>query len=649
MPGESKAEQYIFGGVDSRSNPANFPSGRALRVKNFRPLSSGQLRLRYGYTVPLMNAVAPEQGAIHSAAYYEQFSGSQSLLFGATVALNSLDMASGTITELKVFTSGNPWGHFRAANRIFIGNGVDRQVNYDGTKLRNSGLRAPTQGEAAIVGVAVSATAGTWATTQLSGYQLYMVYYNPITGQVGNRVKIGNRILVGTPLQSVDLNLLPDLSMEDTELVKGFGRTNDGGEVPYWLIDAAGNRVVAGNTQATANITDSTVDTTQELPTRNGLPPDRLNKFARVGSRIFAARDADHFLYYTEDESDISNGNFVGVPHESWAGDNAEAFPTGQVPTALHAYRLEGWFYSKTHLAIWSQYLFQQGTNPWRGPWPVGCAGQRAWIETPKGPFWMTPGREIMGFNQGGPVNVSDEYEKALLGKIATQYISQTELAYLRDPEKKIDCLYILGKDKDGGPVFVIHDFLLKDDRSTSGQGYEALYAGMTPTTLAGSGFTPRQNVFDLDGRERLWCGTSDQGRMLQLEDGADDNGNVYSGDIIGLVNVGPEKRTVNALQWQGDSKIVIKYSTKPTLGLDEMTDTKPETLTPDDNVFEAVIAEEARWIFVRIQLDSHVAGDEPTDPVNNFDATDPPSMPFASYGLVNFAMAKLGTSRVGR
>ena len=43
-------EFYEFGGVDSRSNPLNMPSNRSLRCKNWVPLRSGNLMLRWGYS-----------------------------------------------------------------------------------------------------------------------------------------------------------------------------------------------------------------------------------------------------------------------------------------------------------------------------------------------------------------------------------------------------------------------------------------------------------------------------------------------------------------------------------------------------------------------------------------------------------------------
>lgn len=640
-----KIEAFEFGGVDSRSNVLNMPANRSLRCLNFRPLQSGRLRLRWGYTAPTMSTV-DTTSAIHSLTYYEQYGGTQYVLFGQGTSLKRIAVNGGAVTSIATLSNANPWGHFRAGNKIYLGNGTDFK-SYDGTTLRDVGIRAPSTTEASpVTNTLTTATTGTWATTTLSGYTLYMVYYNPNTGEVGNRTKIGTTFTVGTAGYSLVISGLPNLSSVNAEWVKGIGRTNDGGQVPYWLVDANGNRIVVGNSATVATITASTIDTNQELPTRNGVPPTGLNRFTRVGNRVFAARDGDVNIYYSEDDTTVNTGEFVGSAPSAWAGDNVEPFPTGEVPTALHNYRLEGWFFSKNALAIWSQTLFQQGTNPWRGPWIGGCAGQRAFVETPYGPVWMTPDKQLMSFNQGyitletsgyfGPTPISSEYERDLLGQIGDQYVSLTELGYLRDPIKEIDCVYVLGKDTNGNPIVVVHDYRLRDDRSPQGQGYNATYAAVMKT-IAGSGCTPRQNVRDVNNRERLWAGDS-AGRIYQLEDGDSDNGANYTGDLIGLVNVGPDAPLVAGLQWQGDANVQVSYSTSLAASVSGFTPATISTVDATNNRYEAVVGVEGRWVYARVQLTSHPA-DGSLTPANE-------EIPVATYGRINEMMPKIGASR---
>lgn len=651
MP-QRKIDTFDIGGCDSRSNPTNFPPNRLLRCKNWVPLPSGQLRLRYGYTVPAMAPVG--NVPIHSMAFYKKFDGTQFILFGQGNALNSYAMATGAVTLIKTLASASPWGYCRAGNRIFIGNGVD-MVNFDGVAVRNTGIRSLTAAEAAAVTVTASAApAGTWTASLLKdlsntfiGTQLYAVIYNPVTGHVGNVTPIGSRVVI-TAGQSLAVAGLPNLSGENAEWVIGLGSSNDGGQVPYWLIDGSGNRVVVNSGLTFATLTSGTTDKLQELPTRNGVPLP-LNRFTKVGGVIWGARDGDNFLYHTEDETDSSNGNFVGVTYESWAGNNLEAYPTGEKPLSVHAYRFEGWFFSDNSLSVFSNFLKQQSANPWRGPWPVGCCGQRGFVETPYGPFWLTLDKQLMSYDGSAPIPASEEYEAGLLGKIGDQYIGSTELAYLRDPEKQIDRLYILSKDKAGAPLVIIHDFKLKSGQSLLqpygqsplGQGYEAQYAGMVPNTLAGSGYTPRQNVRDLNDRERLWTGAVD-GHFYQLEDGNDDNGHTYSGDAIGLINNGNKNTLVAGFEWQGDINVKVTYSVQSRLTLPDWTEPPAQIVgDPDnyDNRHEVNVGEEARWIGVRFQLDSHSAD-------GNFDISDPPFVPIPQYGLINYVTAILGTPR---
>lgn len=636
-----KTDSFQFGGVDSRSNPANYPAERLLRCKNFSPMVSGQLRLRYGYSKPTMSANTAEP--IHSAAYYEQWAGDQFVVYGQGTALNQLDIETGAVSNIGTLSSGNPWGHFRSSNRVFMGNGVD-MMNWDGT-LRKTGIRSPNTTESsAVVAAATNSPSGTFATSLTSlatpGYQFYMVYLNPVTGHVGNRVAIGARVPINTAGYSIELSSLPDLSGVDVEWVKGIGRTNDGGQVPYWLIDDSGNRVVAGNTATTAVISNPTVDTTQELPYRNGVPP-ALNKFAKCGSKIFGARDGDVNLYYTEDDTDLTNGNFVGVPAESWAGDNIEPFPTAEVPTTIHAYQMELWAFSKNYLAIWSLLMYQQGQNPWRGPYNCGCAGQRAWVETPYGPHWITPDKQLFGWTGSNPIPVSSEYETSLLGAIGDRYVADSELVYFRNAELQIDRLYIKSKDANGNPLIIVHDFNARDMRNQVAQGYNFLYSGMVPNTFIGSGYTPRQNVRDTNGREKLWTGDT-LGSFYQLEDGStSDNGATYTGDAIALINAGDGKPLINAIEWQGDENIEVSFSTSNSLTLEDFAQAETERVEADnpDNRYQVKVGMECRWVYARFQLTSH-----PAD--GNFAITDPPFVPMPTYGLLNMITPKFGRQR---
>lgn len=670
MPAK-KVSEFSFGGVDSRSNPANFPPDRMLRCRNFIVTPSGRPRLRFGYSKPTQSGspAAPGDalGPIHSAAYYEQLSGARFLLFSAGTGLGRMNLATGVKTPaqpLGSFFIGQtaPWGHFRFNNRIGIGNGQSAfNLSDDGTTIRPLGIPALNSIFNTPTIVYDPATTGTWQASLLVGYELYFVLYNPVTGHVGNRgpvVSPGSvtprKIVIATSGGSLKISGLPNAAAlglpgsgvsgtytNYPELVLGVGRTNDNGEVPYWLVDGTGNRITIPLGQTTATIKDFTIDTTQELPFRNGQPP-KLNKFAKVSTKFFGAVDGDVNLHYTEDDTDVSNGDFVGIPPESWPPDNIEPFPTAEEPTSIHAYRFEGHFWSKNYLAVWSNLLYQQGANPWRGPWKTGCAGQRAAIETPYGFVWMTPDKELMITQGGDPTPISEEYEASLLRRIGDQHVGLTELAYYRNKELEIDRLYVRSLDANGNPVFVIHDFLLRDFRSQVGQAYEYIYSGMVPNTFVGSGYTPGQNLRDANGRERLWVGAVDQ-NFYQIEDGSiSDNGTTYTGDCIFVVNGGDGRTTITEVQWQGDGNAQFSYALQANRALSNFIPAKTEAIDSgqnEDSMWAAKVSRPARFFYGRFLLTSH-----PAD--GNFDMTDPPFVPMPTYGIVNMVTAKLGASQ---
>jgi hypothetical protein len=547
----------------------------------------------------------------------------------------------------------NPWGHFRAKNRVFLSSGAPwsgrfftaDQVSWDGANLRPAGLPALSvfsnaTGGPVVVSI-IPSPSGSIAPTTLTGYQFFGAIYNPNTQHMGNRFPLGDRQTVADTLSAVQLVGLPNPNFAGgtdpyPEWVLAIGMTNDGGEVPYWMTDQYGNNIIVGNTNSTAIILVSEINPLQELPFRNDIPP-KLDKFARVGTRIFGALAGDPFLHYSNDEADVSNADYVGQPVESWPPDQVEPLPTGELPTAIHGYRLEGWFFSRNNLCIWSQFLLQQGANPWRGPWPGGCAGQRAFIETPHGPFWVTPQKELVTFSEDGVIEVSEEYQRGLLEKIADQFIGQIEIGYASDPEQLIDRLVIRGTDISGNPVVVFHDFGLRDARSRTGQGYEAEYGNLTIRTFAGAGFTPRQNVYDANGKMRLWAG-SVEGFIAQMDDGPSDNGEQFDADYLWLISLGPNMPGLAELQFQGDGKIEFSYLPVINGDLDAMRPAPVQLIPGETSRYAATMSGEGRWVYIRAQLTSH-SKDVEAD-------TDPPFMPMPTYGAINEGVLRLGRER---
>lgn len=638
--GSRKAETFSLGAVDSRSNPANYPPDRSLRCINWAPQESGRLQLRLGYTAP-MQATNDTVGAttIHSIIYYEQFAaaaiGPQYVMYGKGTNIFTLNFSNNTSTKIGTMPSGNPWGHYRAANRIFIATGdaiPGGMQSWDGTTLRPVGIATLTT--PGTVGVAAN-TQGSIAPTSLAGYTLFAAWYNPNTGHMGNRATMGTAVTVGATQSCFVLTGFG--APPNSEWVTAVGRTNDGGLVPYWCVDANGNHIVLSNTSIRGTILLDSVDYLSELPINNYVPGP-FDKFTSVGTRVFANLSGSPEIYYFNDYSDIQNADYVGNPFESSPPNQATPFPTGECPTALHTYRTEGWFFSRTSLAIFSTLLLNQGANPWRGPWPGGCAGQRAFVETPYGPYWVTWDKQLVTFMEDGVIPVCEEYQASELSRIANQYIPQTEVAYLRDPDSMIDQIVIRGLDTNGNPVVVIHDFFLKDERSPFGCGYRYTYSGATLFSFAGAGYTPRQNVYDTNGKMRLWAGCK-EGFIAQLEDGSSDNGENYTADMVKIIGSGPNRPVLVGLEIQGDQNVIVSWAPNYSGTLGGFSTVAPTLLQGDTSRWEYPLTGESRWFYVRLQLTSH-----PKD--GSLSTTDPPFLPLPTYGSVNEAVLKFGRER---
>ena len=616
---------------------------------------------RFACALLAFKALAPPGSPadpIHSLVYYEQFSsmavGPQFLLFGQGNRVYKDALSGGTADYLIGLPSANPWGHFRSKNRIHIADGglfsgeeLNTSgysfgiINWDGTVMRPTGIPVFVSG--ATTASTVSSTMGSFTPTQLAGYQFYAAWYNPVTQHMGNRTKIGQPVKIGATQTEIVLSGLAS-PPPNPEWVTAVGMTNDGGQVPYWMVDSNGNHIVVAANFSSATLALGAVDYLSELPVRNDVPGP-FDKFARVGTRLFANLSGSPYLYYSNDESDIQNANYVGNPEESWPLDQAEAFPTGELPTSIQSGKLEGWFFSRSNMAIWSSVLQAQGANPWRGPWPGGCAGQRAFVETPYGRYWLSNEKQLCTFMDDGVISVSEEYELALLGKLADATLYQVQLGYILDPENLTDQIVIIGADVNGNPVVVVHDFRLKDERSPFGCGYNYLYTGITPISFAGAGYTPRTNVYDTNGKMRLWCGTK-EGLIAQIEDGSNsDNGATYSADHITIINMGQNNAGIDEIEYQGDPKLRVSvlydYSQSTVTAFQPLSqDAIPDAAFNSATRFGAKMSgDEARWLYTRLQLDAH-----PAD--GNFALTDPPFLPMPSYGCVNATVMKLGRER---
>jgi hypothetical protein len=388
-----------------------------------------------------------------------------------------------------------------------------------------------------LVGVAASAFSASDA-----GYQLYMSLYNATTGQIGNRIAVQGRLVPGTAGTRAIFysDSITQSTTIDSEFTWLMGRTGDNSSVPYVITDIAGNFKHADVTQFV--LRDPNIDTSKEMPTRN-TRPSGLTQIVKAADRLYGIK-GDAYVYYTP----ASNPDYNGKVEQSWPANNYEGFPTGEIPVAITEYAQQCMAFSDNFCAI---LVDNAGSIQFDGPWNVGIAGKRAFTKTPYGPYWLSADKKLYTFEASGPVCVSEEYEKALLGQIGSSYISAVEVAYENDPDRDLDRIIVKFKDANGNPIIVYHDFRLRDSRSPYGQGYDAAYSGQ----LA-SDFTIAQ-IRDSAGKLRIWAGGAN-GKFYQLDTTGTDDASTFAAEYIALVNEGEATEAIEAFLFYGDKKIAI-------------------------------------------------------------------------------------------
>jgi hypothetical protein len=236
------------------------------------------------------------------------FNTSEAPLYDGATPITFYKVVQVTTTDYTIDTDNSGWP-MRAPN------GID--TNAGGTILLPSPLDPSGLLPASAIGGAQP------------GYQFYASIYNPLTGHVGNRVPIGKRLdndtdctvlITGLPsiasmragagqqrvcwgngTELVPLNLKRKQKARqgqviamasvafDSEWKVLIGRTGDGGEVPYAVIDSAGDWIFYDPNLATANpntltISSGLIDGNSELPTENYIPPP-FACFWREGDR----------------------------------------------------------------------------------------------------------------------------------------------------------------------------------------------------------------------------------------------------------------------------------------------------------------------------------------------------------------------------
>lgn len=661
-------EELEFGGVDSRSNPLNMPHNRLLRCLNWVPKQAGYLEQRWGYsTVSVVGTVVGSTTGIFPITLWN---GTKYILIFQTLPqwrtftiTTPPSEIVPTIRGTPLVSTTVPGNSYSFSNRFYYGDGSNQKF-FDGSTWRDNGIRVPTTAEGASVTVSAGANdANGLPVAILSGYQFYAAYYNPVSGQVGNRISIGSRLANTASTVDVSFTGLPQMSTVggnnsagDSEWVIVLGRTGDGAQVPYVCVDSGNNWITVPNTATSFTLTSGSIDGNFELPTRNGVIPTAQTMFAVIGDYIYSCDPASPTVRISGSALDARNGRFMGVPEQSWAPDDIETFPTAQPVSCLAEVDLEAFVATQSDCAILTDLA---GVRAWRGPWPVGCAGARAKTKTHHGFFWVSGDKELCTFVNGLPMVISEEYEAAELSQIGDQYLSTVELLYFRSAALHKDEIRIEGRKSDGTPYTIIHDFKLtetsspygiSESSSPYGQGYSAQFLGQL------SGPFTSAVVRDVNGKMQVWAMPTGNSNgvltsLYQHYSGADDAHNQFTSDAISLVNPGPERPSVQFVDWYGDPNvdIAIGKTLKTDLGTDNFAF---EELTPSDNPgivvsgyeddfrFRATIDRpELHHTYFRIRLTSH-SGD------GSLALNSPPHVPLESYGRVYALLPIIGDSR---
>lgn len=502
------------------------------------------------------------------------------------------------------------------------------------------------------------------------GYQFYASIYNPTTGHVGNRAAIGARLAPQGPCSPI-LTGLPTLS--DAEWVLLIGRTSDGAEIPYAVIDGNGNWITT--TASSLVLPYGNIDGNSELPSRNYPPPGTLDcnyQYSLLpggaaqnppitGTFVIAWVESDHMcgvlagsptIYRSGSALDMREGVFVGLPEQSWDPADIETFPTNNPVISGHGYQQESWCFTQEDCAILMELA---GETSWQGPYNVGAAGQHAWARGWQNlPFWVTGDKQLAtvslgGYQQlaglmnqasAGPLIISGEYEAALLSQIGDAYLSQTEVSYIRKPNELVEVLRIKCFDVNGNPFTIIHDFNLRDDRSPYGQAYEEIFLG----PLASS-FT-QAAIRDQNQKSQILAGAAN-GNLYLLYSGGNDAGTEFTAQALRLVYLGPQRTAAKFLEWYGDRTAQFFLTRKLNIAfnveqMDNLCQESPTEVQGDENNNHWSVDiphPEMVHVYILLQLKSHSA--DGTTALNS-----PPHMPVESYGRIWLVSPQLGASR---
>ncbi len=390
------------------------------------------------------------------------------------------------------------------------------------------------------------------------------------------------------------------------------------------------------NGDTTYTLSSKVIDGNSQFPVDNTLPPAGLYAAALVNDRAYGLVKNQPWVYRTRAEEDMTTGDYVGRPEQSWPG-TAETFPTAEAANAVFSSLGDALVASLNDSALLSDPM---GTGQgWQGPWNNGWAGPFAGCNGFGGlPYWVSGHKQLCTIGQAGPYSVSTSYEAGLLSQIADAHLSEVEVVYERFPERQIDRLRIHFTGSDDKQHHVFHDFAAEE-------GYETIYVGPLADACTVA------SVRDGNGAPKTYAGGSD-GQLYVLDSGANDAGEEFAGDDggdwIGLVTFSAGRPLAGPFEYHGDEK--VKWSVCSDIATADLAigtnfeELQQQSYPGDDgdhHWLEVLRKPEMERAFIRVQLDSHSE-----DAPNGMALNSPPHCPLETYGRIWITSVDVGERR---
>lgn len=379
-------EQLEFRGIYTAGNPIQRPRGTARRCANFRVMPGGWLRLRSGlqprvYVGQKVQQIAPIRMLDWHGSEYQlvQVNNGGVVKWHWWSALTYV-IADG-FTDVETIATASDY-EFAKTNPAPMTNLIDRPVMYNGLGVRDASSSRPPFSHYTALGAryfgldaycpagnpTVSWSPGTGYNKVLTRIKVYVGLYHEATAHYSNGVlagTIGKQDGLGAIMVS-NLNRLKYATHgpgETAELYYVFYATNDGGEVPYLILNSTLDGpykvpVTLGGTAASLSI-DTTAEggfvrnLAAEMPIEN-FPPRPMRSIAYVNGRLYGApmlggtSGGTGFNYrpdgrelasvcWSAAAGDSVETAFLGDPLQSWPLLNMAYTPNGEQPCVVAA------------------------------------------------------------------------------------------------------------------------------------------------------------------------------------------------------------------------------------------------------------------------------------------------------------------------